>query len=255
MAEILFSYAGSDRQKCITARHSHRGWELLYISSGKCTLLFPEETRLVGQRGSVFLIPPHTSHERWNSIECRTFYAVYETTEASLSARLRQINTNNDRLIRLWFGCLPKLNDAYETEQAATLIQLILLRLDRLEQQQRETEMFHPKLQQVCDYLRTHYNREISIGELARFSGISQSHLNFLFRQQFGTGPQCYLTDLRMKSARQLLLNPNYSIAEVAEQCGFRDVHYFTRRFKAFHGAPPGLYRREPSHFADTENR
>ena len=37
------------------------------------------------------------------------------------------------------------------------------------------------------------------------------------------------------------------SFTEAAEQCGFRDVHYFSRCFKAFHGISPGLYRRAPS--------
>ena len=47
---------------------------------------------------------------------------------------------------------------------------------------------------------------------------------------------------------------PESTVAEAAEQCGFRDVHYFSRCFKAFHGISPGLYRRAPSRFVDVEN-
>ncbi len=255
MAELLFSYAGSDRQKRVTARHSHRGCELLYVDSGKCILAFPDGTELTGQAGSVFLIPPHTLHERRNLVECRTFYAVFEDGSGGSGAGPRRIEVGGDRLIRQWFGNLSELNNSYEPEQAAVLLRAILLRLDRIELRQREVGDVHPGLRRACDYLADHCDREISVSDLARISGVSQSHLNLLFRRRFGVGPLRYLTDLRMKLARRLLLNPYCGISEVAEQCGFRDIHYFTRCFKSFHGVPPGLYRRDPPRFADTENR
>ena len=40
MENLVFSYAGSDRQVRRTASHSHRGWELLYIVSGSCRIRF-----------------------------------------------------------------------------------------------------------------------------------------------------------------------------------------------------------------------
>lgn len=255
MNELVFSYAGADCQKQTTVRHSHRGCELLYVDSGTCTLLLPGNSALDGHPGSVFLLPAHTPHERHNPVECRTCYAVFETDSSLFDSGPRRIDAGEDSLIRQWFHCLPELNNSYEADQAGALIRTILLRLERIEQQQREEEMLHPGLKRACDYLREQYRREISIGELARHAGVSQSHLNLLFRRKFGVGPQHYLLDLRMKLARRLLLNPYERISDVAEQCGFRDIHYFTRCFKTFHGVPPGLYRRSPSRFADAECR
>lgn len=253
--ELVFSYAGADCQKQTTVRHSHRGCELLYVDSGTCTLLLPGNSALDGHPGSVFLLPAHTLHERHNPVECRTCYAVFETDSSLFDSGPRRIDAGEDSLIRQWFHCLPELNNSYEADQAGALIRTILLRLERIEQQQREEEMLHPGLKRACDYLREQYRREISIGELARHAGVSQSHLNLLFRRKFGVGPQHYLLDLRMKLARRLLLNPYERISDVAEQCGFRDIHYFSRCFKTFHGVPPELYRRSPSRFADAECR
>lgn len=256
MNELVFSYAGADCQKQTTLRHSHRGCELLYVDFGNCMLMLPGNIVLDGHPGSVFLLPAHILHERHNPIECRTCYAVFETDSSLFESGPRKIETGGgDSLIRQWFNCLQELNNSYEVEQASALIWTILLRLERIEHQQREEDVLHPGLKRACDYLKEYCSREISIGELARHAGVSQSHLNLLFRRKYGVGPQHYLLDLRMKLARRLLLNPDERISDVAEKCGFQDIHYFTRCFKTFHGVPPGLYRQNPSCFADAECR
>lgn len=254
MDEISFFRAGCNCLRRTNRRHSHSGCELLYVTSGRCLLLFPGGVELAGKEGDVFWIPPCTPHERRNPVECRTFYVVYEQTGVFSDVGPRRIETGGDPLVRQWFANLNELNNSCEPEQAGALIRALLLRLERMERRERAFEILHPVLRRACDYLDSHCSREISIGELAVLSGASRSHLNALFRRRFGFGPQRYLADLRMRLARRLLRNPESTVAEAAEQCGFRDVHYFSRCFKAFHGISPGLYRRAPSRFVDVEN-
>ena len=66
-----------------------------------------------------------------------------------------------------------------------------------------------------------------------------------------GAGAEEYLTSLRMRHARSLLLNLYYSIAEVGELTGYPDANYFSRRFRLYHGVPPGVYRKNPEKYAD----
>ena len=44
--------------------------------------------------------------------------------------------------------------------------------------------------------------------------------------------------------AATLLVRSNYSVAEIAQMCGFSDMFHFSRRFHAHFGVPPSDYRR-----------
>ena len=254
MEDFTFSYAGSDRQTHNAANHSHRGWELLYIVSGECKILFATGKKIDAKPGDVFLIPPHLEHERNNLGCCQTIYAVFEC-DSMTNGEPRKIETGGDRILRQWFSSLPELNRIYEPIQTASLIRTILLRLDWLEFRRKQDGAVHPSIKAACDCMLASLDRPIQVRDIARQAAISQSHLNLLFRTKLGVSPLRYLLMLRMNQARRLLLNPYHNISDVASQCGFSDLHYFSRCFSAYHGVPPRVYRRDPSRFADTENR
>ena len=54
-----------------------------------------------------------------------------------------------------------------------------------------------------------------------------------------------YLTNIRMETAKKLLLATSLSIAEVAEQSGYGDYRVFTKVFKKAEGITPSQYRRD----------
>ncbi len=253
MDDIFFSYAGTDIFSKVTAPHAHRGFEMIYVKSGECVMNFESGESVTGIPGSVFIIPPHARHERSNPVPCETFYVVFERNDEASTGTPRRIDTGEDLLTGLWFHSLALLNDASEPEQAAAILTALLLRLEKFELRRRNT--FHTGLQKALDYLESHCGEALSVSDLARHAGVSQSHLNALFRRETGHGALHSLLEARMRLARRLLLNPYYNISEAALRCGIPDSAYFTRCFKSFHGVTPGVYRNNPAKFADTENR
>jgi AraC-like DNA-binding protein len=81
-------------------------------------------------------------------------------------------------------------------------------------------------------------------GSLARACGFSPAYFSRLFRHQFGCTPQQYLLARRIERARQLLLESDLSVKQVAHSLGYRDVFFFTRQFTAHVGQPPAAFRR-----------
>ena len=241
-----FLYAGYDRFKTTARLHSHPAYEMIYVTTGNCEIRFSDGTRLAGQPGSVFEIPPMLGHERFIENVCETVFVIC-TPESSVSGgSARVTETFGDHLIRQWFYALPELNAANELEQAHTLWITLCTRLRRIREVQQREDISPPALKTACDFLAAHCGEDRSIGEIARIAGISQSHLNLLFRRRFGVGPLHWIINERMKLARRLLRNLTFNITDVALQCGYRDIHHFSASFKAFHGLSPSEYRRRP---------
>ena len=71
---------------------------------------------------------------------------------------------------------------------------------------------------------------------------ISEIYLRKLFSKKLGTTPGRFLTEVRMKKARQLALEKR-AIGEIALLSGYSDVYQFSRAFKRFYGCPPSKAR------------
>ncbi|MFK7694363.1 helix-turn-helix domain-containing protein [Paenibacillus sp. HJGM_3] len=89
-----------------------------------------------------------------------------------------------------------------------------------------------PKLVLVKNYLHDHFNRDVQIKELEQVSGLSRNYLLALFRKHVGMSPKQYLTRLRVNKAKELAIQSNYTVSEIAERVGYSDVQTFGRMFK-----------------------
>jgi two-component system response regulator YesN len=92
-------------------------------------------------------------------------------------------------------------------------------------------------------------NRQLSLQWLAQnYLFLNSEYLGKLFRQHEGEKYTQFLTSVRMKKAKELLLShPTLKIYEVAEQCGFeQDPQYFSNVFKKFYSVTPNECRKQP---------
>lgn len=78
----------------------------------------------------------------------------------------------------------------------------------------------------------------LNIAAIAAAAGLSSAYLPELFRTQLGVSVRRYLLHLRVRRARELLLD-GVSVTEVAERCGFAGIHAFSRAFRRVAGVPP----------------
>ena len=97
------------------------------------------------------------------------------------------------------------------------------------------------------EYLEECFAADVSLRELAGVVGLSRYHLIRVFRENVGLPPHAYLTQVRLRRARELLA-AGEPIAAVAQGVGFADQSHLTRRFKGAFGITPGQFVRR---FAD----
>lgn len=99
------------------------------------------------------------------------------------------------------------------------------------------------RLQKISEYIEKNLsNPGISNTSLAREMGISEIYLRKLFIKYYQITPKQFVLDLRLRKARQLLTETGFSVAQIAEDCGFSSLYHFCRIFKEKTGLTPTEY-------------
>lgn len=132
------------------------------------------------------------------------------------------------------------------SELPALLLALLLAHLRRQEPAPNRTPsaQANPGLVTQVNLLAHRVHEPITIKEIARSLGISQSHLRARFRASCGVSLGKHLRRLRLERACGLLRLTPDRITEVAEKCGFNSIYSFSRAFRNAFDRSPMDYRR-----------
>ena len=88
--------------------------------------------------------------------------------------------------------------------------------------------------------MQNHFlDKKITAEELTARCSISYPYIKKLFVKRFGLPPVRYSIQLKINYACDLLRSELYSISQIAEQCGYTDVYFFSRQFKEYVGICP----------------
>lgn len=101
----------------------------------------------------------------------------------------------------------------------------------------------------VTEYLEQHFrDSALSVSEIAENLRITPSYLGSIFKKIHHCSIVQYLSTLRMENAKKLLREGDLKITEIAEESGFSDVYYFSKKFKKFCGCSPKTYANSFQH-------
>ncbi|AOT07631.1 helix-turn-helix domain-containing protein [Pseudoalteromonas luteoviolacea] len=101
-----------------------------------------------------------------------------------------------------------------------------------------------PKLQQV---VQTHLYSPLKVEEMAFLCHMSTSTFNRKFKQVYGTSANKYLVIKRLEKAAQLINTTNDRVTDIALECGFEELSYFSRAFKQHFNVTPTELRKARS--------
>ncbi|HAB38810.1 MAG TPA: AraC family transcriptional regulator [Rhodobacteraceae bacterium] len=104
----------------------------------------------------------------------------------------------------------------------------------------------HPKLSQVIQIMEKNIEEPISPSVLARDVGMSTRQLERLFRRYLNRSPKRYYMELRLQKARNLLMQTDMSVINVALACGFASPSHFSKCYRAHYNTTP--YRERGAH-------
>lgn len=93
-------------------------------------------------------------------------------------------------------------------------------------------------------YIAERISSQISLHELAQLVNLSTSYFSSAFKASVGLSPHNYIVAQRVEFAKQLMLNTNAPLCEIALDCGLADQAHLSRVFRRLTGTTPSAWRR-----------
>ena len=142
-------------------------------------------------------------------------------------------------------------NDLGEEKANYVADQLIYSSIRTNEDQQRlsiptRIGVRHPKLSRVIQTMEINIEDPISPSDLATNVGMSTRQLERLFRRYLNKSPKRYYMGLRLQKARNLLMQTDMSVINVALSCGFSSPSHFSKCYRSHYATTP--YRERGTH-------
>ena len=101
------------------------------------------------------------------------------------------------------------------------------------------------RIKTMLRHIEEHFGEELTVAEIARSAAVSESECLRCFRRMIGTAPIQYVKQLRVQRAAELLEATNEKISDIGAACGFQEMGYFSKTFRALKGRTPSQYRAE----------
>ena len=101
------------------------------------------------------------------------------------------------------------------------------------------------RLKKILQWVADHYGEEVHISVAAQLAPCSESHFMRWFRQMTGQSFVAFLNEYRLNAAAEALQATDETVLTIASRCGFENLSYFNRAFKAHFSMPPREYRKK----------
>lgn len=239
--------------------HSHSHPQITIPLTGTINMIMNNEVLNV-HYGEAVVIPNHTFHQ-FKAQENFRFLVINLPETFNLNRLLQNnVKSNNDNYqtdgyqnsdlhfyldekILLFIQFIEKqLTTAGNTTIEALMLELFTELICCIDRPTRPD----PRITKVINKINQDIAAPHCIASLADTACLSPSQFKVVFKQQLGCLPNDYITQRRMQKALGLILNTDLPLTIIAEQCGYRSVPAFIRRFRTTYNQTPNKMRIKP---------
>lgn len=107
----------------------------------------------------------------------------------------------------------------------------------------KRPDKYEKEIKAVMNYIQQNYMERITIQTICEHTGISRSECFRIFARFTQKKPMEYINDYRMSMAVAFMLNTNWTVDRIAQECGFKNPSYFGKLFKERFNQTPKTYR------------
>lgn len=249
-----------ENQEHIERPNGHPDFHWIHVAKGKGKLHLNGKEYIISENMGFFIFPgvPHEYYslqENWET-HWITFdgYAVPELLNQIGLSKSSAFFIQDVHLIEACFSEIMRSASLTATfngfEASVYLYQFLVMCRNRISYNNRLKYDKYKQLDPVIAFLEQNYNKNPSLKEMAEIIDVTPHHLCRLFKEVFKIRPFEYFTKIRLKKAKELMLEAdNLTIKYVAKKVGYNDISYFCSIFKEYEGITPtefkGIHRKE----------
>lgn len=221
---------------------------LIFKRSGESVYRFDDFSLRLG-RGEVLYIPQGTRYSYGKTSTDESRYVLINFTAEKAPGRPEKYRLEGvldfDQLCQK-LCCQSLLDTPQEQYRTLSLFYRVLDGICEAEKSTNLDDGAFRLIAPAAEYLQNHiYDGQLRVGQLHQLCGVSDTYFRKLFTLQFGVSPKQYVLQLRLRRARDILAQGEYStVSQVAKQVGFEDPLYFSKLFRAAYGCAPTAVRR-----------
>jgi transcriptional regulator GlxA family with amidase domain len=102
----------------------------------------------------------------------------------------------------------------------------------------------HRGLLRVAQLMEANIEKPLSLEQIAKSTGLSRRQIERLFKRDLNCVPKRYYLEMRLRRARELLLQTAMPIMDITAACGFQSPPHFSKCYRALYGYPPSAERK-----------
>jgi len=233
MASASRSCAGCLQNQEKLSQAAALGPRTIHCATGLCDTAVPVRLgdRLIGflQTGQIFRKAP---------------------TESQFAQTLRLLDTwgvelGREELRKAYFA--SRVVPAKQHDSVIKLLSIFAQHLAILSNQvlMQQANAEPPVITRARDYIQEHLTDGLRLGQVAKAVNTSPFYFCKIFKRATGINFTDYVSRVRIEKSKNLLLNPNLRISEIAFEVGFQSLTHFNRVFKKILGQSPTQYRQQ----------
>ena len=253
-----FIYSHALNRKLNPEEHSHEFFEIIYLFSGAA------EHRVNGKMlhvdaGDITVLRPNDVHlftEQSDQLELFSISAVPEAVMLFLQAFdlvsevvnspeaiMFHISERLQGVLLRYFRRLASLPNYKEVEDMLRVILGRTLQEYRLIFLEQDRDWF----ESILFHMRSPENMAEGVPAMMRLANLSHAQLCRTMKKLDLAPPKVYIKELRLSTARDMILNTAMPLEDVAAYVGYKSVSHFSSAFKERYGTTPGTLRRQAS--------
>lgn len=101
------------------------------------------------------------------------------------------------------------------------------------------------RMSTIHEFVSEHYDRKIYLEEVAHLVSLSEQSFSRFFSKMMGRSFFTFLNEYRINMASRMLLDTDYSVAEIGYACGYESLPFFHKQFQKFKSCSPLVYRKK----------
>ena len=250
------------------AVHWQDSMELIYIKRGSGLVQTGAQV-CTAQSGDIFVLTPGALHAIRQAESCTMEYEniIFDVEllggAEDLCAEKYLLPLQSGRLAlpehitpdEVWYpqaaACLKEVEEAnlckqlgYELCIKGALLRFLALLIAQSKALPPAEKANTQRLRAVLQWISAHYSEPVCVADAAALCQCSPNHFMRWFRQMTGQTFIIFLREYRLNAAAEALRTTEDTILSISEQCGFENLSYFNREFKAHFGMTPREYRK-----------